>query len=68
MVDSKLRVAILSSPFGTQERFAEAVGIPEAIVSKYCRGIRKPSQKHMEIIKKHLFETKGKTKEMKQNV
>jgi hypothetical protein len=53
-----LREAILRSPFRTQERFAEATGINEAIVSKYCRNIRKPSKRHLEVIQRLLLEPK----------
>jgi transcriptional regulator with XRE-family HTH domain len=44
--------------FRTQEKFAVASGIDESIVSKYVRGIRKPSPKHAEIIKRLLVEPK----------
>jgi DNA-binding transcriptional regulator YdaS (Cro superfamily) len=55
-----LKERIHNSPFGTQERFAAGCGITEAYISKYCRGIRRPSQKHLEIIKKTLLEPKKK--------
>lgn len=40
---SPLRLAILSK-YGTQERFSRESGIHEAIVSKICRGHRKPTK------------------------
>jgi DNA-binding transcriptional regulator YdaS (Cro superfamily) len=53
-----LRDMILNSPFRTQEKFAVATGIHESIVSKYCRGLRQPSPRHMEVIKRLLVEPK----------
>jgi len=49
-----LKEQIKQSPFGTQERFSVASGINESMLSKYVRGIRKPSEKHMEVIKRLL--------------
>ncbi len=49
-----LKNIIQRSEYRTQEQFAEATGINEGLVSKYCRGIRKPSAKHLTIIKKAL--------------
>lgn len=50
----KLREAIRGSKFRTQERFSVETGINEALVSKYCRGLRKPSKQHQKILEKFL--------------
>ena len=52
---NNLKEIIRRSKYRTQERFAEATGINESIVSKYCRGLRKVSKRHQEIIKKTLI-------------
>lgn len=49
-----LKERIQTSKYRTQERFAEDTGINESLISKYCRGLRKVSKKHQEIIKKTL--------------
>ena len=49
-----LKEMINSSQWKTQERFAVAANIDEALLSKYCRQIRPPSQKHAEVIKRLL--------------
>ncbi len=49
MHDSELRRKI-EERFRTQELFSVVSGIPEAMISKYSRGIRKPSARHQAII------------------
>jgi hypothetical protein len=49
-----LKDLINNSQWKTQERFSVAANIDEALLSKYCRGIRQPSQKHAEVIKRLL--------------
>jgi transcriptional regulator with XRE-family HTH domain len=49
-----LKEAIRKSPYRTQERFSAASGICEAAVSRYCRGIREPSENHKRIIEEIL--------------
>ena len=51
----KLRETIILSPWRTQERFSEASGIHESLISKYCRGLRQPSKRHLEIIRQMLL-------------
>lgn len=51
---TNLREAIENSPFRTQETFSAKVGIAESTVSKYARGLRKPSPKHIKIIEAAL--------------
>lgn len=51
---NSLKESIQKSKYRTQERFSEATGINEALISKYCRGLRKPSKKHEDIIKRFL--------------
>lgn len=49
-----LRELIKASSFKTQERFAIASNINEGLLSKYCRGLRKLSKRHSEIIRRLL--------------
>lgn len=49
-----LKKKIRTSKYQTQERFAMITGIHESLISKYCRGMRKPSKNHAEIIKRFL--------------
>lgn len=49
-----LREAIRSSKYRTQEQFATETGINEALISKYCRGLRKPSKNHKKLIDEFL--------------
>jgi len=51
---NSLKESIQKSKYRTQERFSEATGINEALISKYCRGLRKPSKGHAGIIKRFL--------------
>ena len=54
-----LKEKIQRSKYRTQERFSEATGINEALISKYCRGLRKPSKNHADIIKRFLRNDKA---------
>ncbi len=49
-----LRELIQASPFRTQEKFSEAVGIDEIRVSKLCRGIVDPTEEELKKIKMAL--------------
>ncbi len=51
---NELRRKIILSRFETQEKFSLATGIDEGLLSKYCRGVRKVSKHHQEIIDKAL--------------
>jgi transcriptional regulator with XRE-family HTH domain len=44
---SKIRLEILKS-YGSQERFAAAARLDEALVSKLVRGVRKPTKAQAE--------------------
>ena len=41
-----LREQIKKSEIRTQEMLSVITGIHESLISKYCRGIRKPSEEH----------------------
>jgi hypothetical protein len=49
-----LKESIQKSKYRTQERFSIATGIHESLISKYVRGLRKPSKNHKKIIEKLL--------------
>lgn len=48
-----LKMRILER-YGTQERFSAVSGIPEAIISKICRGVRKPTDEQQAIFDRLL--------------
>ena len=52
----ELKEAIRNSTHRTQERVAVATGINEAILSKYCRGLKTPSPRHLEKLRQVLDE------------
>jgi hypothetical protein len=53
-----LRKLIEESQWKTQERFASVSGINEGTISKYCRGLKTPIQKHKTKIEEMLLNKK----------
>jgi len=48
-----LKMRILER-YGTQEKFSAISGIPEAVISKICRGVRKPTDEQQAIFDRLL--------------